>query len=142
MKIIFLDINGVIDTNWKFGQKECDLDLSKLKILKRIIDNTNAKIVLSSTWRINVENRRMIIRLLKSCDMSLHDYTPLRKHNEKRCVEIKEWLSYYPKVKKYAILDDNNDACVQEESESFFKTNCYDGLTDHIADKIISHLNS
>ena len=55
MKIIFLDIDGVLNSraydrkrNWN---EQTDIDETRLPLIKEIVDATNAKIVLSSTWR-------------------------------------------------------------------------------------------
>ena len=57
MKIIFLDIDGVLNSiGWVERTKgtayeDKEIDPSKVRLLKQIIDKTDAKIVLSSTWR-------------------------------------------------------------------------------------------
>ena len=61
MKVVFLDVDGVLNTSKTFervyhsfkntGKKELEIDLFRLEYLKRIIEETNSKIVLSSTWR-------------------------------------------------------------------------------------------
>ena len=55
MKIIFLDIDGVLNSrvydrkrNWN---EQTDIDETRLPLVKKIVDGTGAKIVLSSTWR-------------------------------------------------------------------------------------------
>ena len=55
MKIIFLDIDGVLNSreydrkrNWN---EQTDIDETRLPLVKEIIDKTGAKIVLISTWR-------------------------------------------------------------------------------------------
>ena len=48
MKILFLDFDGVITTlktRWK-------IDMDKIKIINDICDKTDAKIVVTSSWRI------------------------------------------------------------------------------------------
>ena len=49
MKIIFLDFDGVITTEASYSR----LDLEKMKLVKKICDETGAKIVISSSWRYN-----------------------------------------------------------------------------------------
>lgn len=61
--IIFLDIDGVLNSNKYFdsiSNKECinpvdrlmlDIDVSKVKILLEVINKTNTKIVITSSWR-------------------------------------------------------------------------------------------
>ena len=46
MKVIFLDIDGVLNTN---SDKEISND--KLKLLSELVSKTGAEIVLSSSWR-------------------------------------------------------------------------------------------
>lgn len=55
MKVIFLDIDGVLNSrtydrkrNWN---EQTDIDETRLPLIKEIVDATDAKIVLSSTWR-------------------------------------------------------------------------------------------
>ncbi|MDE6189696.1 MAG: hypothetical protein K2G37_05375, partial [Clostridia bacterium] len=55
MKIIFLDIDGVLNSraydrlrDWNILS---DIDETRLPLLKKLVDTTGAKIVLSSTWR-------------------------------------------------------------------------------------------
>lgn len=47
MKVIFLDFDGVITTE----ESRSKLDLSKMRLVKKICDATGAKIVISSSWR-------------------------------------------------------------------------------------------
>jgi predicted mannosyl-3-phosphoglycerate phosphatase (HAD superfamily) len=50
MKIIFLDIDGVLNNYNTLGEG-LNWESNAVKILKRIIKETGAKVVLSSTWR-------------------------------------------------------------------------------------------
>ena len=52
--IIFLDIDGVIATPETIINGNWDLTPSKQELLKTIIDKTDAKIVLTSSWRYNI----------------------------------------------------------------------------------------
>ena len=53
MKIIFLDIDGVL--NCKYTKEEIFffpfVSPKKIELLKQLIERTGAKVVLSSTWR-------------------------------------------------------------------------------------------
>ena len=61
MKVVFLDVDGVLNTAKTFervynsfknsGKRELEIDSFRLEYLKKITDETDAKIVLSSTWR-------------------------------------------------------------------------------------------
>ena len=56
MKIVFLDIDGVLNSlNYRrrMGMQYFSdmIDRRKMPLLKKIVEATNAKIVLSTTWR-------------------------------------------------------------------------------------------
>ena len=56
MKIIFLDIDGVLNSSEyrkRMGRKYYSeiIDRSKMPLLKKIVEATGAKIVLSTSWR-------------------------------------------------------------------------------------------
>ena len=54
IKVIFLDIDGVLNSlAYDRGRKENNrnIDETGLPLIKRIVDETQAKIVLSSSWR-------------------------------------------------------------------------------------------
>ena len=46
MKIIFLDFDGVITIPPKWN-----LNANKIKLIKKLVEETNAKIVISCSWR-------------------------------------------------------------------------------------------
>ena len=58
MKVIFLDIDGVLNSikfdrlRMRDGRSDF-IDESRLPLLKQIVDSTNAVIVLSTTWRVH-----------------------------------------------------------------------------------------
>ncbi len=54
MKVIFLDIDGVLNSYAYDRQRAPDdgnIDATRLELLKLLIDKTEAKIVLTSSWR-------------------------------------------------------------------------------------------
>lgn len=60
MKVIFLDIDGVLNSDTYMEKQldnssvgiESEIDPATLILLKKAVDTTGAKIVLSSSWRI------------------------------------------------------------------------------------------
>ena len=62
MKIIFLDVDGVLNTSETFRRRRIEyektkkwnveIDLDRVARLKYIINMTGAKVVLSSSWRL------------------------------------------------------------------------------------------
>lgn len=110
MKVIFLDIDGVLNSNEYFEEIknlekkgiEKQIDIKKIKLLKKAVDETGAKVVLSSSWRYTRKAQDLKGLLLKYDIYA--DSTPLI--NNIRGLEIKEWLSEHQDVEKYVILDD------------------------------------
>lgn len=122
MKIIFLDIDGVLNYQGcpEILYGSYFVEDEKIALLKQIVDATGAKIVLSSSWRdgwCDQENgeetviRDMyeaLVEKLKEYGLELYDKTP---YEEDRATEIAVWLddSYGCKgdfVDDFVILDD------------------------------------
>ena len=55
MKIIFLDVDGVLNCRNSTSKCQCfiGIDADKVKRLRRIVEVTGAKIVLTSTWKLH-----------------------------------------------------------------------------------------
>jgi hypothetical protein len=55
MKIIFLDVDGVLNSSDSEDHFHCfiGLDYSGIKLLREIVDTTGAEIVLVSTWKLS-----------------------------------------------------------------------------------------
>lgn len=119
MKILFLDIDGVLNSreydrrrNWN---EQTDIDETRLPLVKEIIDKTGAKIVLISTWRnhwdrdesLCDEDGMYINRLFSKYGLVIYDKTPDFGLLSKRKDEVNAWLSKYAdEVERFVILDD------------------------------------
>lgn len=126
MKVIFLDIDGVLNTketydniyrNNKLGAYlEVPIDKFRLGYLKTIIDETDAKIVLSSSFRhffIKQEDKlvptsakgRSLYNWFLQYGIYIYDITPTNGH--KREDEIKQWLFTHDDIEDFIIIDDD-----------------------------------
>lgn len=135
--IIFLDIDGVLNgyNKWNLlGWKIVCLTKSKrlkhwyikftdpfgvhkrkVKRLAKIVRATNAKVVMSSSWRFGwwntpyekqFEDQKRLTDLLNKYDIDVIDITP-RSPDGRRDKEITEWLtSHKDMVLRFVILDD------------------------------------
>lgn len=122
MKIIFLDIDGVLNSEMYKASRTEDssdnyIDLSRVKLLADLVNATDAKIVLSSTWRVDWNknpnlcgnNGKYINRCLAQFDLSIMDKTPFISFFSARQKEIQSWISHhYNEVESFVILDDMN----------------------------------
>lgn len=158
MKIIFLDIDGVLNPvhNMNALHKMWKVSEGKIKskddygyffldhnvnALAHIIELTQAKIVLSSTWRLMGEIRIRQLWDHRKLPGELYSVTP--STNEAiRGKEIDMWLNSFKEegITSYVIIDDDRDM-LPEQSGKFVKTNSYYGLTMADATKAIEILN-
>jgi len=134
MKIIFLDIDGVLNCKETVNRYNgfIGIDPFLVAIFNRIIFATDAKIVLSSTWRHAKVSRDEVRRRV----MDFIDITP--NIGTMRGDDINAWLSKHRDIKKYAILDDDSDFY---PGQPLFRTTWAKGLTEEIAERVINHLN-
>ena len=127
MKIIFLDVDGVLNTSEtyinmlnrynKTKQVDIDIDEFRLEYLKTILDNTDAKVVLSSSWRggfIKQNNKvvprsckgKKLYNLLTKYNIELYDLTPNIYSDINREAQINYWLSSNNDIDNFIIIDD------------------------------------
>ena len=151
VKIIFLDIDGVLINSKCYnlnGIKKSGIraepDPKCIKNLNKIIADSNASIVISSTWRQYG---------LHFCVEKLHGWgvnakvvglTPVFKSNLiSRGEEIYEWLCEHKKldIETYVILDDDEDGMLQHKG-NFIKIDWVTGLDEFAANEAISILNN
>lgn len=110
MKVIFLDIDGVLNSDEYFDKIkdmnikgiENDVDVNKIVLLKKSIDETGAKVVLTSSWRYK-RKAQELKQLLLNYGI-LVDCTPYI-YNE-RGIEIKKYLEEHRDVQDFVIIDD------------------------------------
>lgn len=85
MKVIFLDIDGVMNCQEemlaileKNPKARNDVDLpspTKCKLLKKLVDETEAEIVLSSSWRLSLSSIQTVIDTFKPYGLRLDGFT-------------------------------------------------------------------
>lgn len=141
MKIIFLDVDGVINSgnNMKRNaqlKRTCEtmyFDSDCMRLLKKLVQNTGAKLILSSDWRFPDPRTHSICHLQNFSDR-LADYGLglTGQTGEARLCrdeEISEWLQEHPEVTNYVILDDVNDGFQGENHRHLVLTDEIIGLT-------------
>ena len=128
------DVDGVIN-------RGNGIELPLVRLVNDIVDETDCVIVLSSTWRLWPNTRKLVKRL----GINFIDVTPrldtINIRGNERGEEIADWLDRHPEVTRFAILDDDNDM-LEEQQGSFFKTDSLYGITREISDDVIAHLLS
>lgn len=124
MKVVFLDVDGVLNCSSRMGQcvqvgREVGhrMDVDAVQRLATLCRRTGAKVVVSSTWRIQYggpQVRRML-HVMSGYDFRVVGETPRLPRTDgrdpSRGEEIGAWLSrpLAPRVEAFVILDDGND---------------------------------
>lgn len=156
MKILFLDIDGVLNHTrtrgamWSPGEPlpipiapEC------MARLNRLVAETGAKIVMSSSWRLFAcwqdlgpalvrhgligdvigETPSLVNNAVWLERWRLRDGAPFTYERMERGWEIREWLAAHPEVTAFVILDDGSD--MAELRPWLVLTDSNDGLDEH-----------
>jgi len=124
MKVIFLDIDGVLNNQQTFqsryehhqstGEWLLEIDGIMVSRLANIVKETNAKIVLSSSWRNGFsydtceplgEQAQGLVDILNKYGLSLYSRTG---NGRDRAEEIEEWLHNHRDIDTFVILDDDS----------------------------------
>ena len=150
MKVVFLDVDGVLINrrSWyvRDRHRRATPDPPCLAALNRILRETGARIVLSSTWRKN-SPRRELVNMLREWKVEgkLIGETPDMAGKirgvyvcKTRGQEIEAWLHGASEVEAFVILDDDGD--MAPFLDRLVKTKFDDGLTEADADRAIALL--
>ena len=151
MKVIFLDIDGVLVTRQSLigGTKikkglveDCTImsslvfDFKCVDILRNVIGMTGAKIVISSSWRMCPDR---VKKAMTDVGIEFIGYTP-RLPLGRRGEEIKSWLIDNRQVDGFVILDDDiADMCSMVNH--VVRTSMKDGLAEEHIPKILEIIN-
>lgn len=143
MKVIFLDVDGVLNSAQDGYSIRLRTD-SHLKLLQRIVRETGAKIVLSSSWRIGfTPASKNLLARFREYGLELMDCTP-ELSGACRGDEIRKWLEEFETeydVERFAILDDEADMAEFAET-NLIQTDTNAGLQKADAVRCIKLLNS
>ena len=154
MKIIFLDFDGVMDTEYyDHLLSEADKPISDeygllfdpecVKNLKYIIDSTGADIVISSTWK-DFMSYQEILDMWKYRGLPgfVTDVTPSTE-NHKRGDEIDGWLKECHTECNYVIIDDLDVSNFNEHQiPRLLIVNPFNGLDEYTAKRAVMILNA
>ena len=141
MKVIFLDIDGVLNNQNHIlklfnllGREQYFTILSALHgqlfdygsclLLQELIIKLDLKVILSSTWRYNVNSKDLI---KKYAGIEILDSTPILSSGI-RGEEIQQYLDNHKEIINYVILDDDSDM-LESQMKHFVKIDSKVGLT-------------
>lgn len=133
MKVVFLDIDGVLNSHrtvYAFGDfphgtkpdAVALFDQVAVAMVRNLCRAAGAVVVLSSSWR----KLHRWADVGAALGLPIIDATP--SLGTIRGAEIADWLQRHPEVTHYAIVDDDSDM-LPEQAGHFVQTNARDGLT-------------
>lgn len=147
IKVIFLDVDGVLNsdrTHRLTSEGFIFVGASHLRNLRRIVDETGAKVVLSSDWRYDRDDPKSNRSFLELRDellkygISLYDFTP-ELPDAHRGHEIDQWLREHSNVTGFVILDDRLD--IEPNEHNWVRTVMRRGLGPKETEEAIRILN-
>ncbi len=152
MKVIFLDIDGVLNPHtFNRESQSHTLEPHLVKLLNRILDETDAKIVISSSWRYMILNDSMTLNgfdyLLRTHGVKAGRIIGYTEEDDqflgsKRSLQIQAWLDANQTVKDWVVIDDVPEGMdASPDPMRLVKTDGYIGLTAADADLAIGILN-
>jgi hypothetical protein len=159
MRVLFLDIDGVLNSEWSITKlgKDCKFNDNPhplhIKWLNHIVAKTGAKVVISSVWRRNASWLQMW-RLLDALGFEGEVIGETPELHSHRGVEIQTWLNVYKDgkallrfsedkppepIESFVILDDDSD--MGDLRPYLIKVDAKKGLTKEDAGEAIKVLN-
>jgi hypothetical protein len=156
-KIIFLDFDGVLNSELFYtsgradlGKVRSNIDPKSVSFLNNLIKATDAKVVVSSTWRLGrtVEELQKILDAAGFKGEVIGTTPDMRKNSVFRGNEINFWMNEnYKKFnfdknnfRHYVIFDDDSDM-LYWQSNNYIQIDAYCGLTPnnvYCAEKILN----
>ncbi|WP_234121880.1 HAD domain-containing protein [Clostridium hydrogenum] len=158
MKVIFLDIDGVLNSEGFLNNNPNQaIDRKGVGILKNIVDKTGAVIVMSSGWRLWFDDNMLPqdgysqclyeilcefnIKLFgKTPDFSTEEIRTRKTFSHVKAKEITAWLNDHEVVEKYVVIDDL-DLKNEEINAHLVKINGQVGITEEDARCVIDMIN-
>lgn len=145
MKLIFLDIDGVLNSATGKEPYVSDMEAEKLKLLKKLIDDSGSSgVVVTSDRRYSKVDMEDKTEAFDQFEIFIVGET--RRPNQddledNRGKQIMDYLSSSKEdIDKIVILDDNDDGISNFFEEEFILVNRFFGLNDGVYQKALEIL--
>jgi len=137
-RIVFLDVDGVLHPyharQSQMFRKDC------MQRLKKIIDATGAKIVLSTSWRRTPQGKAAVNQQLRSHGIpTCVDITRIRHNEYLRHEEILHWIANHPGTTQWVAID---DLPMYQLHEHYIQTSPATGINDRNMQQAIRQLQA
>ena len=143
--VIFLDVDGVLNNGtWAMEMYSQGVHVYRndilyepaLERLKKLVETTGAKIVVSSAWRQIPTAYGHLLEWLSKFGLAVFDKTPYV--GGCRGDDITAWFNRNPGEYSYVILDDDDD--MDGHMDRLIRTDFDQGLTDDDVEKALRKL--
>lgn len=145
MKVIFLDIDGVLN-RYAFLGAPSTINMIEPELaarLNKLLMFTDAKLVISSTWRCLVLNGHYSLHgfahMLKTHGVTVASVVATTGGNDglNRGRQIRAWLrEHLSEVEKYVILDDDDEG-MDYHGEKYIRISAMEGLQDEHVERAL-----
>jgi hypothetical protein len=116
MKVLFLDFDGVLnsqDYRDRYGSMGAGIDKSKMPMLKKLVDTTNAKIVIITSLREYWDKDpdkcdyfgKVINETFAEYGLEIYDKTPVSESGMRED-DIRDWICENSGIENYVAIDD------------------------------------
>ena len=144
-KVIFLDIDGVMNSVYGEGPFEADMELSKLDLLRTLIlESSSSGIVLTSDRRYSPYYMKEFLTTLSSLRIpyisKTRDPKKPKEGFDNRGLQIRDYLIEHEDIERLVILDDIDDGISSFFPMEFIKVDRYKGLDEGIYKKALGVL--
>lgn len=159
MKVIFLDIDGVLNSNVCLeDNRQLLINRDNVLLLKELVERTGAVLVLSSGWKLYfdeylkpVSEEAVYLKKMlhdyeiefygKTPDLSTAEIKESKKFSTVKAKEIKSWLYDHTDAEEYIVIDDLslND---EDINKRLIRTNSETGITKSDVESAISMLTN
>ena len=122
-RVLFLDIDGVLNSNFGNNKRQTEISDEKIKLLAYLVRETNSEIILHSGWRFWFDfelkplcrEANKLVELLEKEDLYINGVTPnltteeirkTKKFSLVKADEILLWINSHNDVTEWVVLDD------------------------------------
>jgi HAD domain in Swiss Army Knife RNA repair proteins len=135
MKIIFLDIDGVLNNTHTKNPRKFPyiVEPELVERVERLREATGAQLVLSSTWRYDPVG----LLAAKHYGIPFFDITPDLPEQPRRD-EVRRWIHDHSGVERFIVIDDEDD---ELDDLPLFQPSDKLGLTPEIEAGAVGYLN-
>jgi hypothetical protein len=133
-RIIFLDVDGVLNCRKTPNPRKFPYIVDPLLVrrLQTALDRADAAVVLASTWRYDPAG----LFSARHWGIPFIDVLPDQPGRPRRD-EILAWLKAHPNVRRFAVLDDEDD---ELDRLPLFQPSAATGLTETISNGLVAYL--